>query len=58
MGSTATSSSRAEETTVDVALSTRGYPIVIGEDLLGSAAARLKALLPNARFAVVSDANV
>jgi len=46
------------ETTIDVALAERGYSVIIGEDLLGSAAPRLKALLPGARFAVVSDANV
>ena len=41
-----------------VALTARGYPIVIGEDLTAGAGQRLKALLPGARFAVVSDANV
>jgi 3-dehydroquinate synthase len=39
-------------------LAERGYDIVIGEDLIGSAGERLKALLPRARFAIVSDSNV
>jgi 3-dehydroquinate synthase len=47
-----------DETRIDVTLADRDYQIVIGEDLLPSAATRLKALLPGARFAVVSDANV
>jgi 3-dehydroquinate synthase len=46
------------ETSIDLRLAERGYAIVIGEDLIGAAGARLKALLPGARFAVVSDANV
>ena len=46
------------ETKIEMAFKARGYPIVIGEDLLTSAGARLKKLLPGARFAVVSDANV
>lgn len=46
------------ETEILVALTARGYPIVIGEDLTATAGQRLKALLPGARFAVVSDANV
>jgi len=48
----------AAETTIDVGLAERGYAIVIGEELIASAGSRLKALLPQARFAVVSDANV
>ncbi len=48
----------AAETIIDVGLAERGYAIVIGEDLIGAAGPRLKALLPHARFAVVSDANV
>ncbi|HUU24165.1 MAG TPA: 3-dehydroquinate synthase [Methyloceanibacter sp.] len=48
----------AAETIIDVALAERGYAIVIGEDLIAEAGPRLKALLPGARFAVVSDANV
>jgi 3-dehydroquinate synthase len=46
------------ETTIDVALPGRHYPIVIGEDLIGGAGARLAASLPGARFAVVSDSKV
>ena len=46
------------ETTIEVPLPGRTYAIVIGEDLLASAGTRLAALLPRARFAVVSDANV
>jgi 3-dehydroquinate synthetase len=57
MDDTATSTNLGE-TTIDVALAERGYHVVIGEDLLTSAAGRLKALLPGARFAVVSDSNV
>ena len=57
MDDTATSTNLGE-TTIDVALAERGYHVVIGEDLLASAAGRLKALLPGARFAVVSDSNV
>ena len=48
----------AAETTIDVGLAERGYAVVIGEELIASAGSRLKALLPQARFAVVSDANV
>jgi len=48
----------ARETTIDVALGDRSYPIVIGEDLLGSAAERIAASLPAARCAVVSDTTV
>jgi len=58
MDGAATSETRTGETTIDVALAERAYPIVIGEDCLGSAGARLKALLPGSRFAVVSDATV
>jgi 3-dehydroquinate synthase len=54
----AATSTNLGETTIDVALAERGYHVVIGEDLLASAAGRLKALLPGARFAVVSDSNV
>ncbi len=46
------------ETSIDMALAKRGYSIVIGADLVSSAGARLKALMPGARVAVVSDANV
>jgi 3-dehydroquinate synthase len=56
--STATLAAGTSETRIDVGLAERGYGIVIGEDLIGSAGQRLKALLPATRFAVVSDANV
>src|SRR5690606_9599369 len=56
--STAGLAAGTSETSIDVGLAERGYAIVIGEDLIGAAGARLKALLPSARFAVVSDANV
>lgn len=46
------------ETQIDVALAKRGYPIVIGEGLGGLAGQRLKALMPETRFAIVSDSNV
>ena len=44
--------------TVDVALGERAYDIVIGRDLLGSLGARLAALRPGARTAIVTDRNV
>ncbi len=44
--------------TVDVALGERAYDIVIGRDLLGSLGARLAALRPGARAAIVTDRNV
>ena len=56
--STATLAAGTSETSIDVDLAERRYAIVIGEDLISSAGSRLKALLPRARFAVVSDANV
>jgi 3-dehydroquinate synthase len=46
------------ETIIHVALPGRSYPIVIGEELIGSAGQRLASALPGARFAVVSDTNV
>jgi 3-dehydroquinate synthase len=46
------------ETTIGVDLPGRRYDIVIGEDLLATAGARLTATLPRARYAVVSDSNV
>ena len=58
MDGAATSETRTGETTIDVALAERTYPIVIGDDLLGAAASRLKTQLPGARFAAVSDATV
>ncbi len=55
---TATLDKARKETTIDVPLPGRPYAIVIGEDLVASAGKRLAALLPRARCAVVSDANV
>jgi 3-dehydroquinate synthase len=46
----------AREVRVD--LGERGYDIVIGEGLIASAGARIKALFPKARAAVVTDENV
>ena len=46
------------ETTIEVKLPGRSYPIVIGEGLVASAARRIAAALPGARCAVVSDRNV
>src|SRR5438876_12313178 len=48
----------SEPITVDVALGERAYDIVIGRDLLGSLGARLAALRPGARTAIVTDRNV
>ncbi len=47
-----------EPIVVDVALGARSYQIVIGRGLLPSLGARIAALRPGARAAVVSDANV
>jgi 3-dehydroquinate synthase len=44
--------------TVDVALGTRAYDIVIGRDVLPSLGARVAALRPGARTAIVTDRNV
>src|SRR6202521_4817088 len=44
--------------TVDVALGDRAYDIVIGRDVLQSLGARVAALRPGARTAVVTDRNV
>src|SRR5258708_4448989 len=44
--------------TVDVALGERAYDIVIGRDVLQSLGARVAALRPGARTAVVTDRNV
>jgi 3-dehydroquinate synthase len=44
--------------TVKVALGARAYDIVIGRGLLGSLGARLQALKPGAKAAIVTDANV
>ena len=43
---------------VDVALGSRAYDIVIGRDVLASLGARLAALRPGARTAIVTDRNV
>jgi 3-dehydroquinate synthase len=44
--------------TVGVALGARTYDIVIGRDVLGSLGARVAALRPGARTAIVTDRNV
>src|SRR5450432_2285903 len=44
--------------TVDVALGTRAYDIVIGRDVLGSLGWRVASLRPGARAAIVTDRNV
>jgi 3-dehydroquinate synthase len=44
--------------TVDVALGTRAYDIVIGRDVLPSLGGRVAALRPGARTAIVTDRNV
>src|SRR5665811_1293006 len=44
--------------TVDVALGTRAYDIVIGRDVLSSLGRRVAALRPGARTAIVTDRNV
>lgn len=48
----------AEPTVVQVALGERTYDIVIGRGLLTSLGARIKALRPGARVALVTDATV
>ena len=47
-----------ESTTVNVALGNRAYDIVIGRGVAGSLAARVAALKPGARLAIVTDENV
>jgi 3-dehydroquinate synthase len=44
--------------TVDVALGERGYDIIIGRDVLPSLGARVAALRPSARTAIVTDRTV
>ena len=44
--------------TVDVALGDRAYDIVIGRDVLPSLGARIAALRPGARTAIVTDRTV
>ncbi len=48
----------SEPITVDVALGERAYDIVIGRDVLQSLGARVAALRPGARTAIVTDRNV
>src|SRR5512140_527806 len=47
-----------DSVTVDVALGERSYDIVIGRDVLQSLGARVAALRPGARTAIVTDRNV
>jgi 3-dehydroquinate synthase len=47
-----------EPTTVNVGLGNRGYDIVIGRGVVASLAARIAALKPGARLAIVTDENV
>src|SRR5579863_10122502 len=49
---------RADPTTVKVALGARSYDIVIGRGLIPSLGARVKALRPGAKVAMVTDENV
>jgi len=56
-GATALASGQSE-TTIEVTLPERSYPIVIGEGLIVSAGRRIAAVLPGARCAVVTDQNV
>src|ERR1700760_270907 len=48
----------ADPITLDVALGERAYPIVIGRDVLSSLGARVAALRPGARTAIVTDRTV
>jgi len=47
-----------EPIVVPVALGSRGYDIVIGRGLIGSLGARIKALRPGAKVAIVTDETV
>src|SRR6202521_2558617 len=49
---------QSDSVTVDVALGDRAYHIVIGRDVLPSLGARIAALRPGARTAIVTDRNV
>src|SRR4030081_4032361 len=49
---------RSDPITVDLALGERAYDIVIGRDVLQSLGARVAALRPGARTAIVTDRNV
>jgi len=53
-----TAAARAETTVVNVALGARAYDIVIGRGLLASLGARMAALRPGAKAAIVTDATV
>ena len=48
----------AEPTTVNVVLVNRAYDIVIGRGVVASLSARIAALKPGARLAIVTDENV
>lgn len=50
--------SAGQDREVPVKLGARSYKIIIGEGLLESAGARIKALAPDAHCAIVTDANV
>lgn len=56
-GATALASGQGE-TSIEVKLPGRSYPVVIGEGLIASAGRRIGAALPGARCVVVSDRNV
>ena len=56
-GATALASGQSE-TTIEVTLPGRSYPIVIGAGLLASVGRRIAGVLPGARCAVVTDQNV
>jgi len=56
-GATALASGQSE-TTIEVTLPGRSYPIVIGEGPIASTGRRIAAVLPGARCAVVTDQNV
>ena len=49
---------RSDATIVNVALGDRAYDIVIGRDVLASLGARVAALRPGARTAIVTDRTV
>ncbi len=49
---------RADPATVKVALGARSYDIVIGRGLIASLGARIEALRPRAKAAIVTDENV
>jgi 3-dehydroquinate synthase len=56
-GATALASGQSE-TTIEVTLPGRSYPIVIGEGPIASTGRRIAAVLPGARCVVVTDQNV